>query len=325
VFGIRATSHEDPAGSAVEEGTLSVAAFADTFTELLPRTSTGSLAATHSLAIDNRGNAAVNATVSGTDPDDLLRIGIKPPGLVVDPGTAAFASVRVAPRKKFWRGRPKTRPFKVQVEAPGAAPQVLDGTLLQQAILPGWLMKALLACLVLALLAVLLWFGLFQPAMKSTAQQALVDAGITPHPAVPTVTAGAGATPQPCNGINIGCLFRGESAPARDTLCWHYPHYSDQGGTPTGAIRQGDWKLIEFFEDSHVELYNLVLDPGEQYDFSSSFAPKAEELRRKLHEWRAQMSAAMPAPNPEYDPALAYAHQGPSGCSWQRSNSCKED
>ena len=197
VFGIRATSHEDPAGSAVEEGTLSVAAFADTFTELLPRTSTGSLAATHSLAIDNRGNAAVNATVSGTDPDDLLRIGIKPPGLVVDPGTAAFASVRVAPRKKFWRGQPKTRPFKVQVEAPGAAPQVLDGTLLQQAILPGWLMKALLACLVLALLAVLLWFGLFQPAMKSTAQQALVDAGITPHPAVPTVTAGAGATPTP--------------------------------------------------------------------------------------------------------------------------------
>jgi arylsulfatase A-like enzyme len=136
---------------------------------------------------------------------------------------------------------------------------------------------------------------------------------------------GAGATPQPCDGIDIGGLFRGESAPKRDTLCWHYPHYSDQGGTPTGAIRQGDWKLIEFFEDSHVELYNLALDPGEQYDFSSSFAPKAEELRRKLRDWRARMRATMPAPNPDYDPALAYARSGPSGCSWEHSKSCRED
>ena len=115
------------------------------------------------------------------------------------------------------------------------------------------------------------------------------------------------------------------TAPSRDTLYWHYPHYSDQGGTPTGAIREGDWKLMEFFEDSHVELYNLALDPGEEYDFSSSFASKAEELRRKLHDWRARMNAAMPTPNPDYDPALAYARNGPSGCSWQYSNACLED
>ena len=104
----------------------------------------------------------------------------------------------------------------------------------------------------------------------------------------------AGAASQSCDGIDIGGLFKEENAPSRDTLYWHYPHYSDQGGTPTGAIREGDWKLIEFFEDSHVELYNLALDPGEQYDFSSSFAPKAEELRRKLRDWRAQ--SARPCP-----------------------------
>jgi arylsulfatase A-like enzyme len=137
--------------------------------------------------------------------------------------------------------------------------------------------------------------------------------------------AGADAAPQPRDGIDIGGLFRGEKAPSRDTLYWHYPHYSDQGGTPTGAIREGDWKLIEFFEDSHVELYNLALDPGEQYDFSSSFAPKAEDLRRKLQDWRAQMSAAMPNANPDYDPALAFARQGPGGCSWEHSSSCLED
>lgn len=137
--------------------------------------------------------------------------------------------------------------------------------------------------------------------------------------------AGAGATPQPCDGIDIGGLFRGESAPPRDTLYWHYPHYSDQGGTPTGAIREGEWKLIEFFEDSHVELYNLALDPGEQYDFSSSFAPKAEELRRKLRDWRTRMRATMPAPNPDFDPALALSPNGPTGCSWERSKNCRED
>ena len=137
--------------------------------------------------------------------------------------------------------------------------------------------------------------------------------------------AGAGAAPQPCDGMDVGGLLRGEKVPSRDALYWHYPHYSDQGGTPTGAIREGDWKLIEFFEDSHVELYNLALDPGEQYDFSSSFAPRAEELRRKLRDWRAQMNGAMPTPNPNYDSALAFEHTGPSGCSWEHANGCIED
>jgi arylsulfatase A-like enzyme len=153
------------------------------------------------------------------------------------------------------------------------------------------------------------------------------DVPVTGEDFLPTLVnlAGAGATPQPCDGIDIGSLFRAEKAPSRGALYWHYPHYSDQGGTPTGAIREGEWKLIEFFEDAHVELYNLTLDPGEQYEFSSSFAPKAEELRRKLHDWRARMNAAMPTPNPDYDPAQAYAHKGPSGCSWERSKGCLED
>jgi arylsulfatase A len=153
------------------------------------------------------------------------------------------------------------------------------------------------------------------------------DVPVTGEDFLPTLLqlAGAGAASQPCDGIDISGLFHGEKAPSRDALCWHYPHYSDQGGTPTGAIREGDWKLIEFFEDSHVELYNLALDPGEQYDFSSSFASEAEELRRKLHDWRVRMNAAMPTPNPAYDPALAYARRGPSGCSWQQSVGCLED
>lgn len=137
--------------------------------------------------------------------------------------------------------------------------------------------------------------------------------------------AGAGSAPQPCDGIDVGSLFRGAAAPPRDALYWHYPHYSDQGGTPAGAIREGEWKLIEFFEDSHVELYNLALDPGEQYDFASSFAPKAEDLRRKLSAWRSEVGAAMPTQNPAYDPSLVFLPEGPTGCSWQYSSRCLED
>ncbi|MFI5259982.1 MAG: hypothetical protein ACHQ01_10305 [Candidatus Limnocylindrales bacterium] len=212
VFGLRATSREDPAGSAVEEGTLSIGQFADTSAELLPRTSTGSRSATHGLAIDNRGNAAVNATVAGADADNLLQIGATPPGLVVEPGTAAFARVRVAPRKTFWRGQPKTRPFKLQVDIPDGAPIVLDGTMVQQAVLPGWLGKALLACLALLLIAGLLWFGLLQPTIKSSAQQALADAGYTPHPSGATVPA-VTPTPAPLPTVTVAPTSGPTSAP----------------------------------------------------------------------------------------------------------------
>jgi arylsulfatase A-like enzyme len=164
------------------------------------------------------------------------------------------------------------------------------------------------------------WPGVTRPG--SSCDVPVIDADFFPTLAQ---LAGAGAAPQPCDGIDVASLFRGAAAPPRDALYWHYPHYSDQGGTPAGAIREGDWKLIEFFEDSHVELYNLALDPGEQYDFASSFAPKAEDLRRMLSAWRSQVGAAMPTQNPAYDPSLAFLPEGPTGCSWQYSSRCLED
>ena len=95
--------------------------------------------------------------------------------------------------------------------------------------------------------------------------------------------------------------------------------------TPTGAVREGDWKLIEFFADDHVELYSLALDPGEQYDLSSSFSANAEDLCLKLYKWRASVNAAMPSRNPEYDPALALLRTGAAGCSADTSRARLED
>ena len=135
----------------------------------------------------------------------------------------------------------------------------------------------------------------------------------------------AGPAPKPCDGVDISGLFRGKTSLARNVLYWHYPHYSDQGGTPSGAIREGDWKLIEFFEDGHVELYNLALDPGEQYNFASTFADKATDLLGKLQSWRESLNASMPRTNPEYNAARAELRLGPPGCSWSPEASCRED
>jgi arylsulfatase A-like enzyme len=83
----------------------------------------------------------------------------------------------------------------------------------------------------------------------------------------------------------------------REALFWHYPHYYPTT-TPVSAIRQGDWKLLEYFEDNHVELYNLEKDIGEQNDLAKTMPEKAKELRKHLHTWRKAVNAQMPTKNP---------------------------
>ncbi|MBA2382974.1 MAG: hypothetical protein H0V73_12760, partial [Chloroflexi bacterium] len=101
-FGLRAGSQEDPAGSVVDEGVVVVAPFTDVSAEVVPRSSRGSTGATHDVAVDNRGNVALNATLRAVDADRLLTFEIRPPAVVAEPGAATFAKVRVKPRKTFW-------------------------------------------------------------------------------------------------------------------------------------------------------------------------------------------------------------------------------
>jgi uncharacterized sulfatase len=84
-------------------------------------------------------------------------------------------------------------------------------------------------------------------------------------------------------------------------LYWHYPVYHHS--RPAGAIREGDWKLIEFFDDDAIELYNLRDDIGEQNNLAAAHPDKARSLQQKLATWRQSVNAAMPAPNPDFDPA----------------------
>lgn len=104
------------------------------------------------------------------------------------------------------------------------------------------------------------------------------------------------------DGTSIVPALRG-SPFARGPIYWHYPHYSNQGGSPGGAIREGDWKLVVFFEDDHVELFNIREDVSEAHDLARSGDHLAirERLHTRLTAWQADVGATRPPVNP-YQP-----------------------
>ncbi|MCF7955576.1 MAG: sulfatase [Phycisphaerae bacterium] len=88
----------------------------------------------------------------------------------------------------------------------------------------------------------------------------------------------------------------------RDAICWHYPHYHGSTWTPGAAIRARDWKLIEFYEEDKIELYNLADDIGEKNDLSKKMPEKAKQMHEILKKWQKETGAKMPKPNPDYKP-----------------------
>jgi arylsulfatase A-like enzyme len=122
-------------------------------------------------------------------------------------------------------------------------------------------------------------------------------------PTILDMAAGRATPGRIIDGESLIGLLRGEKALRRDALFWHYPHYSNQGGRPGGAIRRGDLKLIERYEDDRVELYDLKRDIGERHDLAAERPEEAARLRERLARWRESVGAQMPRPNPDYDPA----------------------
>ena len=117
--------------------------------------------------------------------------------------------------------------------------------------------------------------------------------------------AGISARPgQPIDGVSMMPLLKGAKALDRDTLYWYYPTYHHS--TPAVAIREGDYKLLEFFEDSSLELYHLKDDIGETTNLAGKMPDKAAAMRDKLHRWRKALGAPLPTPNPDHDPAKAH-------------------
>ncbi len=98
------------------------------------------------------------------------------------------------------------------------------------------------------------------------------------------------------DGVSLVDLLKAPNRKKDRTLYWHYPHYHGSGWTPGGAIRKGDWKLIEFWEHGDAQLYNLAKDMGEQNDLSEKRESIKAELSTELAKWRTQMGAVMPEP-----------------------------
>lgn len=121
----------------------------------------------------------------------------------------------------------------------------------------------------------------------------------------PTILQAAGVKPEPgqvVDGESLLPVLERKGRPKRDTLFWHYPHYHPGGATPYSALRQGDWRLVEFFEDNRVELYNLREDPRETENLAATRPEKAAVLRKRLQQWREGVGAQIPTPNPDYRP-----------------------
>ncbi len=109
---------------------------------------------------------------------------------------------------------------------------------------------------------------------------------------------------QPIDGLSMVALLKDPAASLhRNAIYFHYPHYHHS--RPAGAIRAGDWKLIEFFDDGQLELYNLRDDVSETKNLAQTHSQRAGELQERLTNWRKQVNARMPTTNPSYDPQRA--------------------
>lgn len=116
---------------------------------------------------------------------------------------------------------------------------------------------------------------------------------------------------QHVDGTSLKPLFHGASALDRDALYWHFPHYSNHGmQSPGGAIRRGRYKLLEYFENGTVQLFDLEADPGERNDLAEIHPEIAGELLEMLRQWRKVVGAEMMEPNPDFDEPAAHADGG---------------
>lgn len=101
------------------------------------------------------------------------------------------------------------------------------------------------------------------------------------------------------DGISLKSLLSGKTKNLkRNAIFWHYPHYHIEGATPYSAVRHGDWKLINTFEEDKYELYNLKEDIGETTDVASQYPKITKKLTKELDKWRKDVNAQMPTVNP---------------------------
>jgi arylsulfatase A len=166
------------------------------------------------------------------------------------------------------------------------------------------------------------WGGLKQPGGRCDIPVSSVDW-------YPTLLDLAGLQPPPSqqfDGVSLAPVLRGAHELARERLFWHFPCYVGKA-TPASAVREGDFKLIEFFENGgRRELYNLRTDPVEEHDLAAQHPEKAQALYQTLQHWQRDTHAALPrGPNPDYDPQAQRPRGGQANPSGNKRGSRKNE
>lgn len=140
------------------------------------------------------------------------------------------------------------------------------------------------------------WPGVVKPGRTSSVP-------VVTHDLYPTLLEARGVeVKEKVDGVSLVSLLRGEGQPKREALYWHYPHYANQRSRPGGAVRAGNWKLIEFYEDNRRELFDLSKSVGEHRNLAAEQPDVVKRLASRLDAWRKEVGAKMPRPNPDYVP-----------------------
>ena len=137
------------------------------------------------------------------------------------------------------------------------------------------------------------------PNIKNTVK--IVNTPVMGADLFPTLLELAGLeNPYNVDGKSLVPLLKDEVFGER-SLYWHYPHYGNQGGDPCAIIRNGDWKLIHYFEDGKNELYNLSMDMGETNNILNQFPQQGLDLKNDLDKWLSKTYAKIPSIDPKYN------------------------
>lgn len=153
---------------------------------------------------------------------------------------------------------------------------------------------------------------------------------------IPTLLELAGQpAPQGLDGVSFAALLTGRGPAPQRPLFWHFPHYTNQGSRPSGAMRDGNWMLVEYYDEEQVELYDLTKDIAETRDVAAQQADRVAAMRAALAAWRKGVNAQGNRPNPDFDlakfralyvdfdasrfePAKADAHQWQNIWQWRK-------
>ena len=111
--------------------------------------------------------------------------------------------------------------------------------------------------------------------------------------------------PHGVDGISFARCLTGRGTPPQRAFFWHFPHYTNQGSRPSGAMRDSRWMLVEYYDEEKHELYDLTADPGEKLDVAAQHPEHVEKMRAALEAWRKDLRVQRNRPNPDFDEVKA--------------------